>query len=69
MQGQHAACLTSPCLFWLLQIAAVIAIFMPLWESRDVFARVVGRQSTLPRDAKLPETLGSSEKPGQSQYM
>ena len=35
-------------------IAAVIAIFLPLWESRDVFARVAGMQDTLPRDAKLP---------------
>ena len=40
----------------LLQIAAVIAIFMPLWESRDVFARVVGIQDTMPRDQGLPQT-------------
>ena len=41
---------------------------MPLWESRDLFARVVGLQGALPRDAKLPEILNGN-KPGKGQFL
>jgi hypothetical protein len=41
------------------QVCAIIAIFLPLWESRDVFARVVGLGGPAPGNATLPKAARS----------
>lgn len=43
-----------------VQVAAFIAIFLPLWESRDVFMRVLGLSGPRTQDTTLPTT----DKPG-----
>ena len=41
------------------QVCAIIGIFLPLWESRDVFARVVGLGGPAPGNATLPKAARS----------
>ena len=43
------------------QLAAFVAIFLPLWESRDVFMRVVGLSGPKTESTTLPTT---GAKPG-----
>lgn len=38
------------------QVAAIVAIFLPLYESRDVFYRIVGIQDAKPQNTTLPTT-------------
>lgn len=39
-----------------MQVAAFVAIFLPLWESRDVFMRVVGISGPKTQSTTLPTT-------------